>query len=112
LNNTSESNSSSSNSEIPTIGIALTEVKDSAHSPQGQAFSEGVNLVISQLQHGLMWDECCVALLLSNGQLYQFGFVTLLYPSFPVLHISSNVIDRADPGQLDNLVKHLAIFCN
>ena len=58
--------------EIPAIGIALTVVKDTAYSPleaHGQAFSEGVNLVISQLQHGLMWDECCVALLLSNGEL-------------------------------------------
>jgi len=52
--------------EIPAIGIALTVVKDTAYSPleaHGQAFSEGVNLVISQLQHGLMWTSaalrCC-----------------------------------------------------
>jgi hypothetical protein len=71
MNNASESNISSNDTSASSSSSSSSNT-GAAYSPleaQGKAFSEGVNLVISQLQHGLMWDECCVALLLSNGEL-------------------------------------------
>lgn len=62
----------------------------------GQAHATAINLVLGQLKMGLTSEHCCMALLLANGQLYQFGFVALLYPSFPVDHQASLVIDTAD----------------
>jgi hypothetical protein len=62
----------------------------------GQAFVEGTNLVLAQYRAGLEWDKCCVALLLSNGQLFQFGFVALLKPACPVLYVTTNVLDACD----------------
>ena len=46
----------------------------------------------------------------SNGHLYQFGFVTFLYPSFPVLHLTSNVLDSMDSDGNKAIAHHLYIF--
>mmetsp|Transcript_7734 Transcript_7734/g.11561 ORF Transcript_7734/g.11561 Transcript_7734/m.11561 type:complete len:224 (+) Transcript_7734:776-1447(+) len=46
----------------------------------------------------------------TNGQLYQFGFVTLLHPAFPVLHLTSHVIDSSDAEGLKAAGAHLHRF--
>lgn len=83
------------------IGIGLIEEKNTACAPlepMGQAFVEATILVFSQQQVGLPWDQCVVALMLCNGQLFQFGFVALLQPACPVLYVTSHVLDACDPA--------------
>jgi hypothetical protein len=95
------------------IGTGVVELEDSAFAPleqQGKLFATACNLILGQLQYGIEWNKCCVSLMSTNGQLYQFGFVTLLYPSFPVLHLTSYVMDSANPDQLSLLAVHLHRF--
>ncbi len=95
------------------IGTAVYEAKDTAFAPLeqlGQAQSIASNLVLGQLKFGLPSEKCCVAVMSTNGQLYQFGFVTLLYPSFPVLHLTSHVIDTADAQGIKTAAAHLHTF--
>ena len=95
------------------IGTGVYEAKDTAFAPLellGQAQSTASNLVLGQLKCGLPSEKCCVAIMSTNGHLYQFGFVTLLYPSFPVLHLTSHVIDTADAEGMKKAAAHLHIF--
>jgi hypothetical protein len=50
-------------------------------------------MIVSQFELGIATADCGVFLILTNGHLYQFGFIALLEPCFPVLHIVSNVLD-------------------
>jgi hypothetical protein len=92
------------------IGTGINELKDTAFAPleqQGQIFASAANMCLGQLKNGLIHQKCCVAFMSTNGQLYQFGFVTLLYPSFPVMHITSRVIDAQDSDSLMEVAMHL-----
>lgn len=92
------------------VGVGINELKETVCAPLeqlGQAYAKAVNLVLGQLKMGLPSENCCVAMMLTNGQLYQFGFVTLLYPSFPVVHLSSPVIDTADSHGMKTAAPHL-----
>lgn len=99
------------------IGVGINELKDTAFAPveqHGQIHATATNLCLGQLKHGLSCSECCVAFLSTNGQLYQFGFVTLLPPAFPVMHITSPVIDAIDMAGTKLAAAHLHImreFC-
>jgi hypothetical protein len=95
------------------VGTGVVELKDTAYAPLeqlGQSFATASNLCLGQLKHGLQFDKCCVAIMASNGQLYQFGFVTLLYPSFPVSHITSDVLDSKNADGLKEIAMHLCRF--
>lgn len=95
------------------IGTGVNELKDTAFAPleqQGQLYATASNLLLGQFKFGLSSEMCCVAVMSTNGQLYQFGFVTLLYPSFPVLHLTSHVIDSMDTEGLKTAGAHLHRF--
>jgi len=95
------------------VGTGVVELKDTAFAPfeqLGQLFATASNLCLGQLKHGLPHDKCCVAIMATNGHLYQFGFVTLLYPSFPVLHLTSHVLDSLDAEGLRTIAQHLYRF--
>lgn len=95
------------------IGTGVVEIKDTAYSPLeqlGQCYAIAGNIILGQLNHGLPSNRCCVALLSTNGQLYQFGFVTLLDHSFPVLHVTSGIIDCASEDGRHEAAKHLYTF--
>jgi hypothetical protein len=101
------------NEKVKLIGTGVVELKDTAFSPfeqQGQAFVTGCNFILGQLKYGLLWDHCYVAIMSTNGQLYQFGFISLLEMSFPVLHITSYVLDLTNPDQEKVVAKHLNRF--
>ena len=92
------------------IGHGINELKDTSFSPleqHGQIYAIATSLCLGQLKHGLEYDQCCVAFCATNGQLFQFGFVTLLHPSFPVMHITSRVIDIYDKDGLHEAAVHL-----
>ena len=81
-------------------GLAVIEFKDTASAPFdqiGQAFVSGCNIILSHVGLGLKSSECAVPLVMTNGNLYQFAWVTLLEPSFPVLHITSGILDASVP---------------
>jgi len=95
------------------VGTGVVELKDTAFAPfeqLGQLFATASNLCLGQLKHGLSHDKCCVAIMATNGHLYQFGFVTLLCPSFPVLHLTSHVLDSLDAEGLRTIARHLYRF--
>eukprot|EP00597_Dinobryon_sp_UTEXLB2267_P000018 CAMPEP_0170056896 /NCGR_PEP_ID=MMETSP0019_2-20121128/118_1 /TAXON_ID=98059 /ORGANISM="Dinobryon sp., Strain UTEXLB2267" /LENGTH=435 /DNA_ID=CAMNT_0010261493 /DNA_START=278 /DNA_END=1582 /DNA_ORIENTATION=- len=95
------------------VGTGVVELKDTAFAPfeqLGQLFATASNLCLGQLKHGLSPNKCCVAIMATNGHLYQFGFVTLLYPSFPVLHLTSHVLDSLDAEGLRTIAQHLYRF--
>jgi len=80
------------------FGLCVFEFKDTAYAPleqMGQAFVAGCNLIFSHLALGLKSDECAIPLVLTNGNLYQFAWVTVLEPSFPVLHVTTGVLDAS-----------------
>jgi hypothetical protein len=98
---------------INLVGTGVVELKDTAYAPLeqlGQSFATASNLCLGQLKHGLSFDKCCVAIMSSNRQLYQFGFVTLLYPSFPVPHLTSDVLDSKNADGLKEIALHLCRF--
>eukprot|EP01036_Dinobryon_divergens_P028601 gene28601-37571_t len=95
------------------IGTGVVEIRDTAYSPLeqlGQCYAIAGNIILGQLNHGLPSNQCCVALLSTNGQLYQFGFVTLLDHSFPVLHVTSGIIDCASEDGRHEAAKHLYTY--
>lgn len=59
---------------------------------------------------GLPAKHCCVAIMVTNGQLFPFGFITLLEPSFPVLHVPSYVIDSSSSAGKAEAAQHLHKF--
>ena len=97
------------------FGLAVIELKDSEASPVtqiGQAYSEGCNVILDHLARGLDRSSAAVPLVLTNGTLYQFGWVTLLEPSLPVLHMTSSIMDMS--CNVDVIAKHLCqvkMFC-
>jgi hypothetical protein len=96
-------------------GLAVGEFKDNTLSPLeqiGQTFASGCNIILSHLHLGLDREKCAVPLLMTNGNLYQFGWIALLEPSFPVLYITSEILDASAQSLV--IAKHLAkmkIFC-
>ena len=95
------------------VGTGVVELKDTAFAPLeqlGQLFATASQLVLGQLKHGLPHDKCYAAIMASNGHLYQFGFVTLLFPSFPVLHLTSHVLDSLDSNGRKLIAHNLYIF--
>jgi hypothetical protein len=106
-------NLTSTNEQQLKIAVGVVEIKDTAYSPLeqlGQCYATAANIILGQLNYGLPSDRCCVALLSTNGQLYQFGFVTLLEHSFPVLHVTSGIIDCASEDGRREAAKHLHTF--
>jgi hypothetical protein len=96
--------------EVENIGTACFEWKDSSFSPQeaiGQAFSEAANLTLSQYEFGVPSDQCLTALFSSNGRLCQFGFVSLIYPTCPALHMTSDILDLFSQAGLAEAARHL-----
>jgi len=97
------------------FGLAVVELKDNSYSPLeqiGQAYAYGCNIVLSHYQIGVEAVNCAVPLAMTNGNLYQFGWVSLLEPSFPVLHIITGILDAS--CQSMEIAEHLAkmkIFC-
>ena len=55
---------------------------------------------------GMKREDCLVPLIMTNGNLYQFGWITLLEPSFPVLHITSAIMDVST--QTKDIAENLA----
>ena len=77
----------------------IWEVKDNTLTPSEglrQAISEGTNVTVSHLRHGIPWDQVMVPLVSSNGHLIQFGCIVLLEPSFPFMVVLSKVLDLLD----------------
>ncbi|KAJ3274291.1 hypothetical protein HDV01_003135 [Terramyces sp. JEL0728] len=105
-------------SSDPVIALAVIELKDTTKSPleqMGQAIAYGTNIVLSHLRMGLRYQDCAVPLVLTNGNLYQFAWVTLLEPSFPVSHVSTGVYDASIPENRNIIAQQLAIvkaFCS
>ena len=100
------------------LGLAIFEFKDTTRAPleqMNQAYSSACNIIVSHLKFGLKWDEASVPLVLTNGNLYQFAWVTLLEPSFPVLHVTSGVLDASVDATrrviAENLVR-IKLFCD
>ena len=80
------------------FGLCVFGFKDTAYAPleqMGQAFVAGFNLIFSHLELGFKSSECAIPLVLTNGNLYQFAWVTVLEPSFPVLHVTTCVLDAS-----------------
>lgn len=100
-----------------TVGLAVFEYKATVYSPQEQlipAFASGANILLSHLRAGLPIEECAVPLVLTNGNLYQFAWATLIEPSFPVLHVTTGVLDASLEENKTQIAKNLArvkIFC-
>jgi Protein kinase domain len=97
------------------FGLAVVELKDTSCSPLeqiGQAYAYGCNIVLSHYQVGVEAANCAVPLTVTNGNLYQFGWVSLLEPSFPVLHITTGILDAS--CQSMEIAEHLSkmkIYC-
>lgn len=99
------------------IGLGVIEIKNTSLSPieqLGQAYSLATNLVLSQLTLGLPLNLCAVPLLLSNGHLYQFAFVLLLFPSMPILHMTSSILDVSNKQNrllIAESLERMKLFC-
>jgi len=99
-------------------GLAVMEFKDTSQAPMeqiGQAYASATNIILSHLRLGLKWSECAVPIVLTNGNLYQFGWVTLLEHTFPVLHIATGVFDASVSVTRELIAKHLIhvkVFCS
>ncbi len=96
---------------VVVVGMCVVELKDTAAAPLeqlGQLYASGSNFVLAQYKLGVPHDRCGVPLIASNGHLYQFGFVTLLYPSWPVLHTVSEVLDSTSQEHVEIIASYLA----
>lgn len=92
------------------FGLAVIEYKDTAQAPleqMGKAYAAGCNIILSHIRLGIEWSECAIPLALTNGNLYQFAWVTLLEPSFPVLHVTTGVLDASVLSARELIGKHL-----
>ena len=92
-----------------TICLALVELKSLAVAPfeqMGQACASACNVILSHLRFGIPWEECAVPFVLTNGNLYQFGWVTLLFWSLPVCHLTSGVLNG--DSQAEEIAGHLS----
>lgn len=100
------------------FGLAVIEFKDTAQAPleqMGQAFAFGSNIILSHLRLGLKWSECALPLVLTNGNLYQFAWMTLLEQSLPVLHVTTGVLDASVSSTRELIAKNLVyirVFCS
>ena len=103
--------------ECSSTGLLVGELKDTVCGPLemlGQAFVSAVNLLMRQRQIGLDAKEVAVPLILSTGNLMQFAWATTLDPFFPILTVTSRVLDLSDPLQLREASEALArtkMFC-
>ena len=97
------------------IGLAVIELKDTTISPLeqiGQAYAAGCNIILSHLKLGIDAKDCAVPLVFTNGNLYQFGWITLLEPSFSVLHLSTGILDaNTYPDEVATHLTALKRFC-
>jgi hypothetical protein len=95
------------------MGLLVCELQETSFCPLeglGKAFVSTVNLVILQRQVGLKPEEVAVPLVLSTGNLMQFAWATTLNLNqlFPVLHVTSRVLDVSFPPNLCKASKALA----
>jgi hypothetical protein len=93
------------------FGLSVIELKDTTVSPLeqiGQAYASGCNIILSHRALGIKSEFCAVPLAFTNGNLYQFGWVTLLEPSVPVLHITTGILDAST--DLDQVAFHLTVL--
>ena len=98
-------------------GLLVGEFNDTAYCPLeilGQAFVSAANLMMRQRSLGLQPTEVAVPIILSTGNLMQFAWATTLDPFFPVLSVTSRVLDISDHSDLGEASKALArtkLFC-
>ena len=97
------------------LGLAIIELKDTSQSPLeqlGQAVACASNVALTQFVLGLSFDECAVPVLMTNGNLYQFGWVHLLSPCFPSFNVTSHILSAGphDDEIADQLAK-MRNFC-
>lgn len=102
------------NNDVKVI-LAVFEFKDTSKSPldqQGQAVVSATNAALRLLAFGFNSQQIAIPIVMTNGNLYQFGWVTLLEPSFPVVHITTDVLDAS--GGCEEIARNLALvktFC-
>lgn len=100
------------------FGLLVVEFKDTSASTleqMGQAFASGCNIILSLLKLDLRCNELAVPLILTNGNLYQFLWITLLEPAFPVSHVTTCVLDASDEHGMKLIAENLfrvKRFCN
>lgn len=97
------------------VALAVAEFKDTSISPLeqlGQAFCSGCNIILSHLRYGFTFAECAVPLILTNSNLYQFAWMSLLDNAFPVLHVTSSVLDAfSDSVKIAEHLLRIRRFC-
>jgi hypothetical protein len=99
------------------VGLLVCELKDTAFCPLemlGQAFVSAANLVITQIQIGLLPSEVAIPLILSTGNMMQFAWATTLDPLFPVLNVTSRMFDISVADDIREASRALAkakMFC-
>jgi hypothetical protein len=80
----------------------VMEVESSIETPNSslrQGVSSAINIAYSLVDHGVDPWDVVVPIVSSNGSLFQFACVTLLYPCFPVVIPITSVLDIGLPCQ-------------
>jgi len=81
----------------------LVDVKSNVSTP-AEAIRQGVgtatNVALGLVEQGVPVNDIAVPVIGSNGYLFQFAIVYLLYPSFPVTMMISSVLDATDDNML------------
>ena len=98
-------------------GLLVGEFKDTAYCPLemlGQAFASAAISMMRQKKLGLGSTEAAVPIILSTGNLMQFASATTPDPFFPVLSVTSRVLDVSDYSNMREASEALArtkLFC-
>jgi hypothetical protein len=88
----------------------VMEVNSSNETPNSslrQGVSSAINIAYSLVDHGVHPWDVVVPIVASNGSLFQFACVTLLYPCFPVVIPITGVLDIGDRSQRTLVAQHL-----
>ncbi len=88
----------------------VMEVKSSIETPNSslrQGVSSAINIAYSLVDHGVDPWDVAVPIVSSNGSLFQFACVTLLYPCFPVVIPISPVLDIGVSSQRTLVAQYL-----
>lgn len=81
----------------------LINVKSNVTTPAEalrQAVATATNVALGMLEQGVPVNDIAVPVIGSNGYLFQFAIVYILYPSFPVTMMISSVLDATDDNKL------------
>lgn len=99
--------------QLNDTSIAIFEVKDTAYSPvEGlrQAVSEATTVALMLVWKGVKCEDIAVPVMGSNGYLFQFGVVCVLFPSLPVFMYTSAVLDVNDSTGRRNIAAHFKLL--